>query len=65
VRRSIIDVEIVLLHIFTVIALVVGEPEEALLENRVVPIPQRQREAKPSFLVANASEAVFAPPVRA
>ena len=63
-RRGIIDVEIVLLHILPVIALVVGKPKEALFENRVIPVPQCQREAESSFLITDACEPVFPPPVR-
>ena len=43
VRWRAIDVEVVLLHIFAVVALAVGEAEQALLQDRVTFVPQCQR----------------------
>ena len=65
VRGRAIEVEVVLLHILAVVALAVGEPEQALLEDRVALVPQRQREAQQLPVVAQSAEPVLAPPVGA
>ena len=65
VRGRAIEVEVVLLHILAVVALAVGEPEQALLEDRVALVPQRQREAQQLLVVAQSAEPVLAPPVGA
>src|SRR5206468_4210533 len=53
------------LHVLAVIALAVGEAEEALLQNRVLAVPQRERKAEPALVVAHAGDSVFAPAIRA
>src|SRR5512135_1780707 len=60
-----VEVEVVLLDVLTVVALGVGQPEHPLLQQRVAAVPQRQREAEPLLVVAEAGDAVLAPPVRA
>ncbi len=47
VRRRGVEVEVVLLDVLAVIALAAGEPEEPLLEDRIAPVPEGQREAEP------------------
>ena len=42
-----------------------GQPEEPLLEDRVAPVPQRERQAQPLLDVAEAGQAVLAPAVGA
>ena len=44
VRRRRVEVEVVLLDVLAVIALAVGQPEGAFLEDRVLSVPQRERE---------------------
>lgn len=51
----------VLLHVLTVIALAVVEAEEALLEDGILAVPERQCEAQPLIDVAETGDAVFAP----
>ena len=63
VRRRAVGIEINLLHILAVIALRTGETEEAFLQNRIVLIPEGERETKPLFVIANAAYAVFAPTI--
>ena len=65
VRRRAVDVEVVLLHVLAVVALAVGESEEALLQDRVALVPQRQRKAQPLLVVADSAETVLAPLVGA
>ena len=65
VRRRAVEVEVVLLHVLAVVALAVGEPEQALLQDRVALVPQRQRKAQPLLVVAESAEPVLAPPVGA
>ena len=64
-RRRGVQVPPVLLAVLAVIALVPGEAEDALLEDRVAAVPEREREAQQLLLVADATEAVLAPAVRA
>src|SRR5204862_6283551 len=49
--------------VLAVIALVAVEPEEALLEDRVALVPERQRQAEPAVAVAETGQAVFVPTV--
>src|SRR5262249_22421228 len=63
VRRRVVDVEVVLLHVLAVVALTIRQAEIALLEDRVVLVPQSEREAQPLAVVAQARDAVLAPPI--
>ena len=63
VRRRAIQIEVVLLDVLAVITLAVGQAEEALLEDRVLAVPQSQGEAKSLLLIGDAGQAVFPPAV--
>jgi len=63
VGREVVDVEVVLLDVLAVVPLGVGQPEQPLLEDRVVLVPQRKRQAQPLLLVADTGPSVLAPPV--
>ncbi len=63
VRRQVVEVEVVLLDVLAVVALGVGQAEEALLKNRVPLVPQRERQAQALLVVADSGQAVLAPPV--
>ena len=65
VRRRRVEVEVVLLDVLAVVALAVRQPEQALLEDRVAAVPERQREAQPLPVVREAGEPVLAPAVGA
>src|SRR5438105_2590157 len=65
VGRRAVDVEVVLLHVLAVIAFAAGQTEQALLQNRIAPVPERQREADSLMAVADAGQPGFVPPVRA
>ena len=60
-----IEVEVVFLDILAAVALRAGQPERALLEERITSVPQRQRQAQELVLVGNAAEAVLAPAIGA
>src|SRR5262249_38570354 len=60
-----IEVVVELLHVLAVVALVAGEPEEALLQDRVASVPEREREAQPALAGGDPAEPVLPPPVRA
>src|SRR2546425_9526596 len=64
-RRGGVEVVIQLLCIFAVISFAVRESENALLENRVFAVPQRERETEALLVVANPGDAVLAPAIRA
>ncbi len=61
--RRALEIEIVFLDVLAVIAFAVGQAEGALLQDRVDAVPQRQREAEPLLVVAEAGEAVLAPAI--
>ena len=63
VRGSAVDVEVVLLHVLPMVRLAVGEPEQALLQDRVALVPQREGKAQPLLVIADPPEPVLAPPV--
>ena len=63
--RRRIEVEIVFLDIFAVIPLAVAQAEQALFQNRVFAVPQRQREAQTLSVIGDAGQAIFAPAVGA
>ena len=65
VGRRAIEVEVVLLHVLAVVALAVGQPEEPLLEDGILAVPQGQAEAEALLVVGDAGDAVFAPAVGA
>ena len=56
-RRRAVEVEVVFLDVLAVIALAVGQAEQAFLEDRVLSIPQGQGEAQPLLVVGNARPA--------
>ena len=64
-RRRAVEVEVVLLHVLAVVALAVGEAEEPLLEDRILAVPQGQREAEVLLVIGDAGDAVLAPAVGA
>ena len=63
VGRRRVEVEPVLLDVLAVVALAVGEAEHPLLQDRIGAVPQREREAQPLALVADAGDPVLAPAV--
>ena len=65
VGGHVVDVEVVLLHVLAVVALGVGQAEQALLEDRVLTVPQRERQAHEPLVVADAGHSVLAPAVGA
>ena len=65
VRGRAVEVEVILLDVFAVIALFAGEAEEAFFEDGVAAIPEREREADLLMTVADAGDAVFVPAVSA
>ena len=65
VRRRRVEVEVRLLHVLAVIPLGAGEPEEPLLEDRIAPVPQGEREAQAALPVGDAEQTVLPPAVGA
>jgi hypothetical protein len=55
----------VLLGVLAVVALGPGEPEHPLLEHRIAPVPQRERQADVVVDVGEAGHPVLVPPVGA
>ena len=61
--RQRVQVPPVLLDVLAMIALRPGQPERALFEDRIPPVPQRQPQAQPLLDVTESGQAVLAPPV--
>src|SRR5712691_6183382 len=59
-----IEVEVALLHVFAVVAFGRNQAEEALLQNRVAFVPERQRPAEDLVAIAESADAVLAPAER-
>ena len=63
VRRRVVDVEVILLHVFAMIALQRGQAEEAFLEMPVPFVPEGRRETEDLKPVADSGDPIFAPAV--
>ena len=63
VGRRGVEVEVVLLHVLAVVPLAVGQAEQALLQDRILAVPERQREAQQLLVVRDAGQAVFTPSI--
>ena len=63
--RRTVEVEVILLDILAMIALAVGQPEQAFLEDRILAIPQGQREAETLLVIADAGQTILAPAIGA
>src|SRR5262249_51639506 len=63
VGRGAVEVEVILLDVFPVVALAVREPEESLLQDGVLPIPEGEGEAEPLLVVGDPAETVLAPAI--
>ena len=63
--RRIVDVEVVLLDIFAVVPLTVGQAEHALLEYGILAIPKSKGKAQPLLIIAEAGDAILAPMIGA
>ena len=59
-----VQVEVVFLDVLAVVAFGAGQAVQPLLEDRVVPVPQRQGEAQVLGAVADPGQAVLVPAVR-
>src|SRR5262249_6064282 len=60
-----IQVEVVFRHVFAMVALAVGQAEEALLENRIAPVPERQGKTQTVMAIADTGNTVLIPAVGA
>src|SRR4029077_7152638 len=58
-----VQVPPVLFDVLAVVALRAGQPERALLQDRVPPVPQRQAKAQPLLDIAEPGQAVLTPPI--
>src|SRR5207248_1262564 len=55
---------IFLLHVLAVISLEIGQTKKPLLEDRILPVPQRDGKTEPALAVADAQQPVFPPAIR-
>jgi len=63
VGRRRVEVEVVLLDVLSVVALAVGQAEEALLEDGILAVPEGQGEAEDLTVVRDPCQAVLTPAV--
>src|ERR1041385_6970834 len=63
--RRAVEIEVILLHVLAMIAFAVGQTEEALFKDGVLPVPQRQREAELLLVIGNPCQAIFSPAIGA
>src|SRR5215469_4134495 len=63
-RRG-IQVEVVLLDVFSMVAFVAGETEQTLLEDGIAAVPHGRSEADKLMAIRDAHDAVLAPSIRA
>ena len=63
-RRRIVDVKIILLHIFAVIPLERIHAEQPFLQMRIVSVPECRRQTEQLKSIADAGNSVFAPAKR-
>src|SRR5581483_2787122 len=59
-----IEIVIILFDVLAVIALRPGNAEEPLLQDGIAPVPERESDAKPLMVVADAHDSVLGPAVR-
>ena len=64
VRRRGVEIPVPFLHILAVIALRIGQSEEAFFQKRIAPIPQREPKTHPALAVADPEQPILAPPIR-
>src|SRR3954454_10616431 len=60
-----VQVVIILLDIFPVITLAIGQSEHPLLQDRVLAIPERQRKTQPLLIITDTGEPIFTPVIGA
>src|SRR5215467_2787808 len=60
-----VEVEVILFDILAMIAFAVGQAEQALLEDRILAVPERERKAEPLLVIGKAGQTIFSPAVRA
>src|SRR5262249_29642839 len=65
VRRQVVEVEVVLLHVLAVVPLPIRQAEQPLLQDRIAGIPQRNAETHMLIATAEAGQAVFTPAIGA
>src|SRR5215813_238840 len=65
VRRRRIEVKVLLLHVLAVIALIGREAEQALLEERILAVPESESKTEPALAIRDAQQAVLTPAVSA
>src|SRR5271166_243928 len=60
-----VQIMIIFFDVLTVIGLAVGQAERALLQDRILAVPQRQRKTQTLVIVTDAGEAVLTPVISA
>ena len=64
-RRRAVEIEVKLLHVLAVIAFLIRQPEEPFLDDRILPVPERERYAPVEGIIAESGNTVLTPAVHA
>src|SRR6185295_6261059 len=56
-----VQIEVILLYVFTVIPFAISETEQPLLQYRILAIPQGKGKAQPLLVIAETGEAILPP----
>ncbi len=61
--RGAVEIVVELLDVLAVVALGIGQPEEALLQDRVAAVPQSEPKAQQQLIVAKPADPILAPAI--
>src|SRR5690242_20561923 len=63
--RDVIEIEVIFLDVLAVISFVPANAKQALLEDRIAAVPEREGETQPLVVIADAGNAVLGPAIGA
>ena len=63
--RCTVEIKVILLYVLSMIAFAAGESKDALLENRIALVPERQGKTDLLVSIADAGDSVFVPAISA
>ena len=58
-----VEIVVAFLNVFAVVALAIGQAEQALFENGIAAVPEGERKTDPAFAIGDAKQAIFTPAV--
>src|SRR5262249_3254312 len=64
VRRRVVEIEVMLLDVFSVVAFVIRQAEQPLFQDRILAVPEGDTEAQVLVAIAETTERILAPAIR-